>query len=95
MIKIRVSFYSLLVGITKVNEIIISTNDESTINDLLAELFNKFGNEFENIIMSDSGKINRSIIVLLNDTDIQDVENLETKISNNDNIVFLPAIAGG
>ena len=46
-------------------------------------------------ICDDTGKVRRFVNVYVNGDDIRFLQNLETVVSNGDNISIVPAIAGG
>ncbi len=95
MLDVRVSFLSLLKDITEVEEIILSIADDSTLRKVLEELVTKFGNKFEDMIFKSSKGLSQYVIVTLNGKDIRSLEGLSTKIQVNDEVSFIPAIAGG
>lgn len=95
MVKITISFLSLLVDITKKEKIVLSIEENSTIKDALNILFMKFGKDLKETILISSNILNKYIILGLNDKDIRSLGNLNTILKEGDEISFLPAIAGG
>lgn len=95
MINIKIAFLSLLTDITGTDEISLLVNENSTIKEVLAKLILDFGEEFEKIILSSPDFISKYIIIGLNGKDVRSLNNLNTIISQGDELVFLPAIAGG
>ncbi|UCC18999.1 MAG: MoaD/ThiS family protein [Promethearchaeota archaeon] len=95
MIKIKISFLSLLADIINEEEIILSIKEDSTIKDALIILSSKFGNLLRETIFTSSETLNNYIILGLNGKDIRTLDNLNTLLHHGDEISFLPAIAGG
>jgi len=92
---IKILFLSLLEDITGINEISLSINENSTVGDMIKELIKNFDKEFENIILISEGNLNNFILLSLNGKDIRHYNNLETILQDGDEVIFLPAIAGG
>ena len=92
---IKISFLSLLADIIGLNEISLSLNENSTIRDVIRELIKNFGIEFENTIFISTGILSKYILLALNGKDIKHFNNLDTILQDGDEIIFLPAIAGG
>jgi len=96
MIKANVGFYSLITEVTKIKKMNVDLEENSDINYLFEILFDRFGDDFEEMIFpNDPGKLNSRIIVMINDKNILDKNGLNTLINSGDEIAFLPAIAGG
>lgn len=95
MFNIKVSFLSLLVDITGRDEIFLSIRENSTIRDVLQNLIRKFGKEFENTIFISPNNLSKYVILSLNGKAIHSPENLDKHLYEGDEIIFLPAIAGG
>jgi MoaD family protein len=95
MIDIKISFLSLLADITKTKELNISVQDKSTIKEILESLFSKFGKDFKRKILDSPDSLNKYIILGLNGKDIRTLKNLDTIVNHHDEILLLPAIAGG
>lgn len=95
MIDIKINFLSLLADITKIKELYLSVQDNSTIKEILKILFSKFGKDFESKILDSPDSIGKYIVLGLNGKDIRTLENLDTIVNHHDEIILLPAIAGG
>ena len=95
MIKIKISFLSLLADIVNEEEITLSIREDSTVEDALIILSKKFGNKLRETIFTSSDTLNNYIILGLNGKDVRSFDNLKTLLHNGDEISFLPAIAGG
>ena len=95
MLEVKVHFLSLLIDITEVEQIKLLIADNSNIRNLLDQLAENFGAKFEEIIFKTSHDLNKYVIITINGKDIKLLEGLETIIQTNDEIIFIPAIAGG
>ena len=95
MIEIKVSFLSLLADITKIKELDLSIHENSTIKEILAALILKFGDEFEKKVLDSPDSLNKYMILGLNGKDIRTLNNLDTIVNHQDEVLILPAIAGG
>lgn len=95
MIKINISFLSLLADIISEEEIVLSIKEDSTIKDVLNILSKKYGNLLRETIFTSSETLNNYIIIGLNGRDIRSLDNFKTLLHDGDKISFLPAIAGG
>ncbi len=95
MIAVKISFLSLLKSRIGVKELNMDLEDESTINDVFAKLFEKYGEDIKNVLVKKTGDLNDHVVIMLNEKNIRSLDDLNTKIHNKDEITLLPAIAGG
>ncbi len=95
MIDIRINFLSLLADITKIKELDLSVQKNSTVKEIIKSLILKFGEEFETAILDSPDSLSKYIILGLNGKDIRTLNNLDTIVNHHDEILLLPAIAGG
>lgn len=95
LFNIKILFLSLLVDIIGREEISLSIEERSTIRDVLKQLVKMFGKDFENTIFKSPDEISKYIILSLNRKDIRSIDNLNTLLHEGDEIILLPAIAGG
>lgn len=95
MSNIKIFFLSLLEDITGVNEITLNIEQNSTIKDVLKLLTSEFGKEFKIKIFENPDTLSKYIIISLNGRDIRSLKNLESSLHDGDEVVLLPAIAGG
>jgi len=95
MMDVKINFLSLLADITEIKELNLSVHDNATIKEILERLVSKFGKDFERSIMDSPDSLNKYIILGLNGKDIRTLENLDTIVTHHDEILLLPAIAGG
>ena len=95
MIAVKISFLSLLKSRIGVKNLNMDLEDESTINDVFAKLFEKYGEDNKNVLVKKTGDLNDHVVIMLNEKNIRSLDDLNTKIQNMDEITLLPAIAGG
>ncbi|MBH59245.1 MAG: molybdopterin synthase sulfur carrier subunit [Thaumarchaeota archaeon] len=79
-----------------------STNGEreldvngNTVIEVIDELSKKYGEDFKNKVIDNSGNLKPIINVYVNDENIKFLEDLHTKLKDKDEILFLPAVSGG
>ncbi len=95
MIAVKISFLSLLKSRIGVKNLNMDLEDDSTINDVFAKLFEKYGEDIKNVLVKKTGDLNDHVVIMLNEKNIRSLDELNTKIQNKDEIILLPAIAGG
>jgi len=95
MIEININFLSLLADLTKIKELKLSVQENSTIKEILNKLIAKFGEGFKKTILDSPDSLSKYIILGLNGRDIRTLNNLDTIVNHQDEILLLPAIAGG
>ena len=66
----------------------------ATVGELLSNLETKYPG-IKARICDDSGKVRRFVNIFANDEDIRFLQNLETPVSDGDEVSIVPAIAGG
>jgi len=95
MLNVKIIFLSVLVDITQIEELTLPIDDGSNIKNMLEQLSSKFGKKFEDLIFKASENLSKYVIVTINGKDIRTLDGLNTKIQIDDEISFIPAIAGG
>jgi molybdopterin synthase sulfur carrier subunit len=95
MLTAKIVFLSLLTDITQVDEVSLNLDDGSLIRTVLERLTSKFGDKFEEMIYKNSKDLSKYVLITINGKDIRSLNGLDTKIQQNDEISFIPAIAGG
>jgi molybdopterin converting factor small subunit len=70
------------------------TADGSSVGEILRELASSHP-DTESQLFSSDGELNRYVNVYLNDEDVRVLDGLETRVSDADTLVILPAMAGG
>jgi len=96
-IQIKVRLFGPLVSLAKVKSLNFEfTKNYISIKELIFNLSKSFGTQFKNYVLkNDENKIKSFILILVNDISIDLLDNLNTKLKNNDIITFLPSIHGG
>ena len=95
MFDVKITFLSLLTDITNVEEINLPIEEGVNIRTILEQLTYKFGSKFEEMIFKSSKDLSKYVIITVNSKDIRVLDGLNTKIQLDDEISFIPAIAGG
>jgi MoaD family protein len=95
MFDIKITFLSLLTDITEVDELNLPIEEGVNIRTILEQLTIKFGSKFEEMIFKASEDLSKYVIITVNGQDIRILDGLNTKIQLDDEISFIPAIAGG
>ncbi|MHA1913970.1 MAG: MoaD/ThiS family protein [Promethearchaeota archaeon] len=95
MLNVKILFWSLLTDITEEEEITFHIEEGSDVKTILGQLVLKFGPKFEEIVFKDSKDLSKYVLITINGKDIRSLEGLATKIQHDDEISFIPAIAGG
>ena len=65
------------------------------LRQLLNALSESFGESFKERILDPTGRPQPFVNIFVNDKDIRHLEDLETKLNDGDEVLILPAIAGG
>ena len=68
--------------------------DGATVGEVFHDLIARFPGLSENLL-SDDGALHKFVNVYRNDDDIRYLEQLDTPVSDGDEISILPAVAGG
>jgi len=90
--KVRIEIESLKSGLLVSDKEIAAG---ATLKDLLNELVTTHREVVEIAFDTKSQELTGAMAIILNGTFIQFLDNLETKISNSDVIVFVPLLVGG
>ena len=69
--------------------------DGNTVIEVIDELSKKYGKGFKNKVIDNEGNLKPIINVYVNDENIKFLEDLQTKLKDKDEILFLPAVSGG
>jgi molybdopterin synthase sulfur carrier subunit len=95
MVDVKISFFSILTDITEIDEFTFPLDIDSNIRNLLEQLTLKFGEKFEELIFKNSTDLSKYVLITINGKNIRALDGLNTKLKQNDEIFFVPAIAGG
>jgi molybdopterin converting factor small subunit len=77
------------------NKIIIQTEKQARVIDILNILSDKYGNSFRNFVFDKTNKVNSYIVLALNGVNINNINGVETLIEDNSELLILSAIGGG
>lgn len=95
MVDVKISFFSILTDITEIDKFTFPMDIDSDIRNLLEQLTLKFGEKFEELIFKNSTDLSKYVLITINGKNIRALDGLNTKLKQNDEIFFVPAIAGG
>lgn len=89
----KVKLYGGLVQAAKGKK---ETEVESTVlSAVIDELVNLYGADFKQKILDPKGNLANFVRIFVNDKDIRFLQNLDTKLTETDVIILMPAIGGG
>ncbi|MHA1799806.1 MAG: ubiquitin-like small modifier protein 1 [Candidatus Helarchaeota archaeon] len=93
--EIMIEFFASLKDLANIEKIHFIIEKNSTIKSILEKLKNKLGNNFEEKIFNSSEKLNKYVMITLNGMNINKLSGLDTIVKNGDEILMIPAVAGG
>ncbi|ADN51144.1 MoaD/ThiS family protein [Vulcanisaeta distributa] len=93
--KVQVKFLASLYDITKVLKTELNIPDNATIKDLIQVIDTSVSPNFSKVILDDNGRLKDQYVILVNGRSIDFLNGLSTKLSNGDEVVFLPPAGGG
>jgi len=93
MANVNVKFYGALVEAAKHQK---STQvNASNVRELLNNLAENYGDSFKQKVLDSKGGPQAFVNIFINNTDIRHLKNAETPLNEGDEILILPAVAGG
>ena len=95
LMKVQVKFLASLYDVTKVLKTEIELPDNATVMDLIKTIDKAVSPNFSSIILDDDGKLKDQYVVLINGRSIDFLSGLGTRLSNGDEVTFLPPAGGG
>ncbi len=91
--KVNVKFYGAAMDAAKQQaETVV---DASSVGELLTKLANHYGDAFKKKVLDSTGGPQAFVNVFVNNTDIRHLKDLETPLREGDEVLILPAVAGG
>ncbi|MCG2864184.1 MAG: MoaD family protein [Vulcanisaeta sp.] len=93
--KVQVKFLASLYDVTKVLKTEIELPDNATVMDLIRTIDKVVSPNFSSVILDDDGRLKDQYVILINGRSIDFLHGLETRLSNGDEVVFLPPAGGG
>ncbi|MEE9586189.1 MAG: MoaD family protein [Nitrososphaerales archaeon] len=67
----------------------------STVREAVSVLVSKYGEEFERRVLDPTGQPKRLLNFYVNGKNIRFLSNLDTELSDGDEVMLLPAVGGG
>ena len=89
----RVTFYSHFTRFTKGER--ETAVEATTVRQAVESLARMYGDEFRLRLLKENGEPKEFVRIFLNDRDIRYLGNLEATTGPNDQLLFVPAVAGG
>ncbi|HID56632.1 TPA: MoaD/ThiS family protein [Candidatus Poribacteria bacterium] len=89
----RLKFYAVFRDITGQKE--LDKEFSGTLGQLLDELCDEFGQRMRRYIFDEEGRVRKYVKIFVNGRNIQDLEGLETRLDDEDEVAIFPPIAGG
>ena len=93
MARVNVKFYGALVEAAKRQK--TTEANASNVRELLTSLANNYGDSFKQKVLDPKGGPQAFINIFVNNTDIRHLKDLETPLNEGDDVLILPAVAGG
>ena len=69
--------------------------DGSNVSDVGNALSDRYGEPFQRRVLDAGGKLRSVLNFYVNGKNIKFLNNLDTELSNGDEVMFLPAVSGG
>lgn len=92
--KVKVKFFALIREVAGVKEMEEEIGDNTTVRELLEKLCEKMPGKFRNLIF-DGREVSKNLIILVNRRGIRELDGLETKLKDGDEVALLPPVSGG
>lgn len=93
--KIEIKFFTSLREITSKKVEKLELQENTTIDELIILLSNKFGKKFKDYIFNKKGNIQDFLSFLINGKNINTLQGLDTKLQEGDVVAILPPVGGG
>ncbi|MCG2880440.1 MAG: MoaD family protein [Vulcanisaeta sp.] len=93
--RVQVKFLASLYDVTKVLKTEIELPDNATVMDLIRTIDKVVSPNFSSVILDDDGRLKDQYVILINGRSVDFLHGLETRLSNGDEVVFLPPAGGG
>ncbi|MEM0232816.1 MAG: ubiquitin-like small modifier protein 1 [Candidatus Nezhaarchaeales archaeon] len=92
--KVKVKFFALIREVAGVKEVEEEVEDGTNVRKLLENLCEKMPERFRNLIFNGQ-EVSRNLIILVNRKGIRELDGLETKLKDGDEVALLPPVSGG
>ena len=92
--KVKVKFFAILREAAGTKEVEEEVEEGTTVRGLLERLSNKLPSRFRELVF-EGQEITKNLIILVNRRGIKELDGLETKLKNSDEVALLPPVSGG
>jgi len=93
-VKVKVKFFAILREAAGTKEVEEEVEEGTTVRGLLERLSNKLPSRFRGLVF-EGQEITKNLIILVNRRGIKELDGLETKLKNSDEVALLPPVSGG
>jgi len=93
-VKVKVKFFAILREAAGTKEVEEEVEEGTTVRGLLERLSNKLPSRFRGLVF-EGQEITKNLIILVNRRGIRELDGLETKLKNSDEVALLPPVSGG
>lgn len=90
--RVIVTFYGALAKVTGEKSVEVSG---SILEEVINALSAKYGEQFDDRIYDQKGKLRRFVNVYVNGRDIRFLDHLNTQLNEGDKVSIVPAVGGG
>jgi molybdopterin synthase sulfur carrier subunit len=94
-ISIKIKFFTTLREIVGKKDEQIQLSESTTLEVLLKQLSKKYGEDFEDYVYDELGKVRGHLQFLINGKSASTAQGLKTKLREDDEIAILPPVGGG
>ncbi|TXT56582.1 MAG: hypothetical protein BAJATHORv1_20172 [Candidatus Thorarchaeota archaeon] len=91
---IRFKSFGPLRRLLTTSELTLEMPEDATVNDVIHTIIESSGSDARQLLY-DSGKFSGNFIVLVNKTDVDRLDGLNTRLSPGDQVIVLPHVQGG
>lgn len=92
--KIKVKFFALIREVAGLKELEEEVGENTTVRELLEKLCEKMPEKFRSFIF-EGQEVSKNLIILVNRRGIRELDGLETKLRDGDEVALLPPVSGG
>ncbi|MCC6042775.1 MAG: MoaD/ThiS family protein [Candidatus Verstraetearchaeota archaeon] len=92
--KVKVKFFALLREAAGTKELEEELEEGATVRGLLERLGDKLPKRFRELVF-EGREVSRNVIILVNRRGIRELDGLETKLKDGDEVALLPPVSGG
>ena len=93
--NIKIKFFTTLREIVGKKDEQIQLSESTTLEALLKQLSKKYGEDFEDYVYDELGKVRGHLQFLINGKSASTGQGLKTKLREGDEIAILPPVGGG